>query len=61
MAHRRVSDTRILLNGFGVGESPRWHEDRVWFSSWGREEIVAGRGAARRLALKACAISRPPP
>jgi sugar lactone lactonase YvrE len=33
--------TQILLDGFGMGESPRWHHGRLWFSSWGTDEIVA--------------------
>lgn len=33
--------TEVLLSGFGMGESPRWHEGRLWFSSWGTDEIVA--------------------
>jgi sugar lactone lactonase YvrE len=41
MAHGSVSDTRVLLEGFGMGESPRWHQGRLWFSSWGSNEIVA--------------------
>ena len=41
MAHRPVSETRVLLDGFGMGESPRWHEGRLWFSNWGTNEIVA--------------------
>ena len=24
-----------------VGESPRWHEGRLWFSNWGAGEIIA--------------------
>jgi sugar lactone lactonase YvrE len=24
-----------------IGESPRWHEHRLWFANWGAEEIVA--------------------
>jgi sugar lactone lactonase YvrE len=24
-----------------MGESPRWHEGRLWFSSWGTDEIIA--------------------
>ncbi|MEQ7127198.1 SMP-30/gluconolactonase/LRE family protein [Actinopolymorpha sp. B11F2] len=24
-----------------VGESPRWHEDRLWFCHWGPDEVVA--------------------
>jgi sugar lactone lactonase YvrE len=36
-----ISKTRVLLDGFGMGESPRWHEGRLWFSNWGTDEIVA--------------------
>jgi sugar lactone lactonase YvrE len=36
-----VSDPRILFAGFGMGESPRWHDGRLWFSSWGSNEIIA--------------------
>jgi sugar lactone lactonase YvrE len=31
----------VLLEGFGMGESPRWHDGRLWFASWGSDEIVA--------------------
>ena len=34
-------ETRVLLDGFGMGESPRWHDGRLWFSNWGTDEIVA--------------------
>ena len=30
-----------LLTGLVIGESPRWHEGRLWFANWGAEEIVA--------------------
>lgn len=33
--------TRVLLDGLGMGESPRWHDGRLWFSSWGTDEIIA--------------------
>ncbi|WP_433436313.1 SMP-30/gluconolactonase/LRE family protein [Nonomuraea sp. CA-141351] len=36
-----MSDTSILLSGLAIGESPRWHEDRLWFSNWGTQEIIA--------------------
>ena len=36
-----VSKPRVLLEGFGMGESPRWHDGRLWFSSWGTDEIIA--------------------
>jgi sugar lactone lactonase YvrE len=32
---------QTLLTGLGFGESPRWHNDRLWFSNWGKQEIVA--------------------
>jgi hypothetical protein len=32
---------RILKDGLMVGESPRWHDDRLWFCHWGTGEIVA--------------------
>jgi len=35
---------QTLLTGLAFGESPRWHEDRLWFSNWGMQEIVAVDG-----------------
>lgn len=32
---------QILLTGLGFGESPRWHNGRLWFSNWGKQEVVA--------------------
>jgi sugar lactone lactonase YvrE len=32
---------RTLMTGLAMGESPRWHEDRLWFSDWGAHEINA--------------------
>jgi sugar lactone lactonase YvrE len=29
------------LDGIAFGESPRWHDDRLWFSDWGTQEVVA--------------------
>src|SRR5918998_2679688 len=34
-------ETRTLLTGLVIGESPRWHDGRLWFANWGAEEIVA--------------------
>jgi sugar lactone lactonase YvrE len=36
-----VTAPRVLLDGLGIGESPRWHDGRLWFSNWGYEQIVA--------------------
>lgn len=30
-----------LLTGLAIGESPRWHEGRLWFANWGTQEIIA--------------------
>ncbi len=32
---------RVLLDRIEMGESPRWHDGRLWFSNWGTDEIVA--------------------
>jgi sugar lactone lactonase YvrE len=32
---------RNLISGIAFGESPRWHEDRLWFSDWGAGEVIA--------------------
>src|SRR5437667_2174221 len=36
-----LPEVQILLAGLAMGESPRWHEDRLWFSDWGAQEIIA--------------------
>jgi sugar lactone lactonase YvrE len=41
MTEESLIETQVLLSGFGMGESPRWHDGRLWFSSWGTDEIVA--------------------
>ena len=30
-----------LLAGIAMGESPRWHDNRLWLSDWGAREILA--------------------
>jgi sugar lactone lactonase YvrE len=36
-----VPEPHILMAGIMFGESPRWHEDRLWFSDWGAQELIA--------------------
>ena len=36
-----MAGPRTLLDGIAFGESPRWHDDRLWFSDWGTQEVVA--------------------
>ncbi len=35
------SELETLLTGLAMGESPRWHDDRLWFSDWGAQEVIA--------------------
>jgi sugar lactone lactonase YvrE len=32
---------KTLVTGLAMGESPRWHEGRLWFCDWGKQEVVA--------------------
>ncbi|MDI6102079.1 SMP-30/gluconolactonase/LRE family protein [Actinoplanes sp. NEAU-A12] len=31
----------VLMDGIRFGESPRWHEGRLWFSDWGAGQVIA--------------------
>jgi sugar lactone lactonase YvrE len=49
-AHRRedpmaadtpaVLQTSVLMEGIGLGESPRWHDGRLWFADWVAQELI---------------------
>jgi sugar lactone lactonase YvrE len=32
---------KTLMTGLAFGESPRWHDGRLWVSDWGAQEILA--------------------
>jgi hypothetical protein len=34
-------ELRTLMSGLVFGEQPRWHEDRLWFSDWGTQDVIA--------------------
>jgi sugar lactone lactonase YvrE len=36
-----MPEPQTLMTGIAFGESPRWHDDRQWFSDWGAQELVA--------------------
>lgn len=36
-----MPELRIVMTGLTFGEQPRWHENRLWFSDWGTQEIIA--------------------
>lgn len=40
-AQSLAPEVRILASRFAMGESPRWRENRLWFSDWGAQEIIA--------------------
>jgi sugar lactone lactonase YvrE len=31
----------VVMDGITFGESPRWHDGRVWFSDWGAHQVIA--------------------
>jgi sugar lactone lactonase YvrE len=36
-----VAEPRILLSDLILGESPRWHDGRLWLADWGAHEVLA--------------------
>ncbi|HEY8717199.1 SMP-30/gluconolactonase/LRE family protein [Pengzhenrongella sp.] len=35
-----MSAAEVLLEGVVFGESPRWHDGRLWFSDWGAHQVI---------------------
>ena len=38
---KKIPELQTLMTGLVLGESPRWHNDRLWFSDWGAHEVIA--------------------
>jgi sugar lactone lactonase YvrE len=38
---RSMPEPQILMGGLAFPESPRWHDDRLWFSDWSAHEVIA--------------------
>jgi sugar lactone lactonase YvrE len=36
-----MTELHTLMTDIVFGESPRWHDNRLWFSDWGAQEIIA--------------------
>ena len=36
-----MPEPHVLLTGLGIGESPRWHDGRLWLANWGTGEVLA--------------------
>ena len=41
MGSGKGSEPAVLMEGIGLGESPRWHDGRLWFSDWVAQEVIA--------------------
>ena len=36
-----MDQPQLLMTGIAFGESPRWHDDRLWFADWSAEQLIA--------------------
>ena len=36
-----MPELQTLMTGIAFGESPRWHDERLWLSDWGAQEVIA--------------------
>jgi len=36
-----MDEPQILMTDIAFGESPRWHDGRIWFTDWGAQEVAA--------------------
>ena len=36
-----MPELQTLMAGLAMGESPRWHDGRLWLSDWGAQELIA--------------------
>ncbi len=36
-----MTEPQMLITGIAFGESPRWHDGRLWFADWGAQELIA--------------------
>jgi sugar lactone lactonase YvrE len=36
-----MAEPKVFLTGLGIPESPRWHQDRLWFCNWIDRQVVA--------------------
>jgi hypothetical protein len=45
-----IRKTQVLLSGLGMGESPRWHDGRLWCHVMSRRRISAPPTAIANMA-----------
>ncbi|MGY0503060.1 SMP-30/gluconolactonase/LRE family protein [Nocardia sp. FBN12] len=39
-----MSTSEVVLKGIVFGESPRWHDGRLWFADWGANQVIVVDG-----------------
>ncbi len=44
---RNNNEPHVLMSGLAFGESPRWHDSRLWVSDWGTREIITVDGGGK--------------
>jgi sugar lactone lactonase YvrE len=54
-------EAKTLLTDLVIGESPRWHDGRLWFAHWGTDEIVAVDPAGEAEVVFSGVRATPPP
>ena len=48
-----MTGAQIIMDGLAFGESPRWHDGRLWFCNWGTQQVIRWRGVVCRCAGQA--------
>lgn len=52
-----MSAPQVLMKGIVFGESPRWHDGRLWFSDWGANQVIAlGTDGSHDVVLSASSV-----
>jgi len=36
-----MTEPEVVMSGIAMGESPRWHDGRLWFCDWVAQEVIA--------------------
>ena len=50
-ARRLRMNTEVVLDGLVLGESPRWHDGRLWVADWAAHELITlDAGGTRQVA-----------
>jgi sugar lactone lactonase YvrE len=54
-----MPELRTLVTGLAFGESPRWHDVRLWLCDWGTQEVVAVDPGGKREVIVRVPAARP--